>query len=207
MKNQFFGTRKRANEDQLIFSDDVQTISNTQTITHFDNNISFYQDIDDSSVSSLIHLIREKSEQCAAAQYRFSLPDAPPVHLHIQSYGGLVFSGFAALEMIRNNKVPIHTYVDGIAASAATFLAVAGTKRFMYKESVMLIHQLSTGFWGKYEELLDEKKNADLLMQKIKGIYLTYTNFDAKILSTLLKKDLYLDSKECLKYGLVEEVI
>ena len=67
------------------------------------------------------------------------------------------------------------TYVDGFAASAATFLSVVGNKRFMSRHSYMLIHQLSTNFWGKYSEFEDEKQNLDLMMETIKRVYEKYT--------------------------------
>ena len=51
----------------------------------------------------------------------------------------------------------------------------------------MLIHQLSSGMWGKYEELKDDMKNNDLLMQTIKNIYLKHTKVPKKKLTTLLK--------------------
>ena len=63
--------------------------------------------------------------------------------------------------------IAVHTYIDGLIASAATFLFLAGKKRFMTENSNILIHQISTGFWGKFEDLKDEYKNTTELMKRV----------------------------------------
>lgn len=211
MRKLVFGQSRRNNDGEAQFTlagcEPSNVVPNTSDISHQDNYISFYTDIDDSSISNLIGLIREKNLQCAKVQSQFNLESPPPIHLHINSYGGLVFSGFAAMQQIRHNRIPIYTYVDGIAASAATYLSICGAKRFMYEDSTILIHQLRSGFWGKYEEFVDEKKNLDMLMTRMRQMYLTYTKMDVKMIESLMKRDLYLTSEECLKYGLVDEVL
>jgi ATP-dependent protease ClpP protease subunit len=125
----------------------------------------------------------------------------------INSGGGLIVAGVAGMDNIRTLKAPVYTIVDGFCASAATFLSVVGEKRFITENSFMLIHQLTTSFWGKYEEFEDEKKNLDLMMKMIKSVYNKYTNIPAKELDKILKRDLMLDAKKCLKWGLVDEII
>jgi ATP-dependent protease ClpP protease subunit len=71
----------------------------------------------------------------------------------------------------------------------------------------MLIHQLSGGMWGKYEELVDDFKNATVLMERINEIYKKHTKIPPKVLKDILKRDIWFDSATCLKYGLVDEVI
>jgi ATP-dependent protease ClpP protease subunit len=104
-------------------------------------------------------------------------------------------------------KIPIYTVVDGICASAATFLTVVGKRRFINPHSFMLIHQLSSGFWGNYSEFRDHQRNLDLLMSTITGVYRKYTKLPETKLKSLMKHDLLLDAKQCLKYGLVDEIL
>jgi ATP-dependent protease ClpP protease subunit len=111
------------------------------------------------------------------------------------------------MDNIRTLKVPVYTIVDGFCASAATFLSVVGEHRQMTKNSFMLIHQLSTSFWGKYEEFEDEKKNLDMMMQMIKNVYNEHTNVPSKELDKILKRDLMLNANKCLKWGLIDEII
>jgi len=111
------------------------------------------------------------------------------------------------MDTILRTKVPVHTYVDGFAASAATFLSVVGEKRFMSRNSYMLIHQLSSQLWGKYSEIEDEKKNLDLMMETIKNVYREYTRVPMDKIDEILKHDLLWDAKQCLEYGLIDEII
>ena len=101
----------------------------------------------------------------------------------------------------------IITIIDGCAASAATFMSVVGAKRKINANAYMLIHQLSSVAWGKYAELVDDKKNVDEFMRKIKEIYKKYTKVPVKELDKILSHDLWWNAKTCLKYGLVDEII
>ena len=109
--------------------------------------------------------------------------------------------------MIQNLDSDVYTYIDGFAASAATLMSVVGKKRYMTKNSLMLIHQLSGADSGKYEELQDQMNNMSILMSMIVHIYLQETKINKNTLQDLLKKDLWLDAETCLKYGLVDEII
>lgn len=130
-----------------------------------------------------------------------------PIHLHIQSFGGSLFHTLYLVDLIKNLEIPVYTYVDGFAASAGTLLSVSGKKRFITKNSIMLIHQLSSGVQGKFSEIQDEFHNVETLMNIINDIYLENSKLKIDELRELLRHDLWLKSKECLKYGLVDEII
>ena len=86
-------------------------------------------------------------------------------------------------------------------------MSVVADERYMHKHAFMLIHQLSAGSWGKYEELKDDMQNNELIMNKIKEIYQEYTKIPTKKLNEILKRDLWWDAKTCLEYGLIDEII
>ena len=130
-----------------------------------------------------------------------------PIKLFINSGGGTIVSGIASMDTILRSKVPVWTYVDGFSASAATFMTVVGNRRFMSRNSYMLVHQLSTQFWGTYSNFEDEKQNLDLMMRNIKNIYKEYTKIPMKKLDEILKHDLMWDADTCLKYGMIDEII
>ena len=131
----------------------------------------------------------------------------PTIKLFINSGGGGVVSGISSMDTIIRTKVPVHTYVDGFAASAATFLSVVGDYRFMSRHSYMLIHQLSSTFWGTYANFEDEKNNLDLMMKTIKDVYKKYTKVPMKKLDEILKHDLLWDANTCKEFGLIDEII
>ena len=76
----------------------------------------------------------------------------------------------------------------------------------MTKNAYMLIHQLSSGAWGKMNEIEDEYKNLEDLMKRIKSIYNENSKIPKKELNDFLKHDLWFDLDKCLKYGLVDEI-
>ena len=133
--------------------------------------------------------------------------EPPPIKLHINSYGGSVFAGFSTVDVILNCKTPVHTYIDGAAASAATLISIVGDKRFIYEHSHMLIHQLSSAMWGKFEDFKDEMENLDLIMTKIKKIYKERTNLSMRQITEILKRDKWFDAEKCVEIGLVDEIV
>ena len=106
-----------------------------------------------------------------------------------------------------SSKIPIHTIIDGCAASAATLMSIVGKKRYITKSSLMLVHQLSSVHSGKMQELEDDMKNSMLFMEHIRELYKKYTKIPSKKLNKILKHDLWWDSSLCLEYGLVDEII
>jgi ATP-dependent protease ClpP protease subunit len=171
-----------------------------------DNKIFFYCPVGTKEVLELNKVLArlDTAMQVAALQLNIQ---PPPIELHIHSDGGSVFSGMAAMDFILRCKTPVHTYIDGSAASAATLMSVAGKKRFIHKNSFMLIHQLSTFVHGKFEEFKDEIRNQELLMETIKRSYKEHSKMTDEQIASLLKHDLWLDANTALEYGLVDEIV
>jgi len=170
-----------------------------------ENNIYFYGDITEANALELNAALYEMDKKLSITNVFLDI--SPVINLHINSYGGSLFAGLATVDVIRNLKSNVHSIIEGAAASAATIISVACTKRFMGKYSKMLIHQLSAGAYGKYNELEDDMENNKHLMSTIKEIYKVYTNVPMKKLNEILKHDLWFDSKTCLELGLVDEII
>lgn len=201
-------TMRRIYEDE----DSPQQKSSTQNdffgeITVSDNHIYLYQGITPKSVMEMGIAIKSISQQIINLVTDLGLSTAPAIHLHINSGGGCAFSGLAGASHILNSDIPVFTYVEGSAASAATIMSCVGAKRFITEHSFMLIHQISTGVWGTYDNLSDEKESMDSLMGMLESIYLKNTTMKKKELKQLLKRDLWMNPEKCLELGLVDEVI
>jgi len=171
-----------------------------------ENKIFFYCPVDKKEVLELNKVLMRLDSDMQIVGLKLGI-QPPPIELHIHSEGGSVFSGLAAVDAILRCKTPIHTYIDGSAASAATLMSISGKKRCINKNSFMLIHQLSTFFSGKYEEFKDEIRNQDTLMESIKQIYRERSKMTEDQINELLKHDLWLDAKTALEYGLVDEIV
>ena len=180
--------------------------NNEKHISVQDNKIYFYSGVNRNSCVELNKKIGElESKSLTLSKTLGILP--PSIKLFINSGGGSIVSGIASMDTILRCKVPVETYVDGFSASAATFLTVVGEKRFMSRNSYMMIHQLSSNFWGTYSNFEDEKENLDLMMKTIKDIYKKYTKLPMKKLDEILKHDLMWNAQTCLKYGIIDEII
>jgi len=168
--------------------------------------VYFYSEVSRDSVLSLNRQLIDLSNKLLNAANVYDIP-IPHIKLHINSGGGSLLDGFAAVDYIKACKAPVHSIIDGSAASAATIMSVVAQKRSMHKHSFMLIHQLSGGAWGKYEDMVDDFKNSTLFMDTINQIYTQHTKIPLKTLKEMLKRDLWFDAKTCLKYGLVDEIL
>ena len=133
--------------------------------------------------------------------------EPPPIKLHINSYGGSVFAGLAAVDYIKSSKIPVHSIIDGCAASAATLMSVVADRRYMHKNACMLVHELSGLMWGKFKDMKDDMENSTMLMEKIRKIYKEHTKIPQDELDKILEHDLWWEAEKCLEYGLVDEII
>lgn len=173
-----------------------------------DNHIYYHSPVTPSGVDRLIELIYKKNkdydkitENKLIANY-----EPMPIYLHITSYGGCLLSGLRAVDAITSSQVPVHTVIDGYAASAATLMSVVGKRRYMTRHSYLLIHQLSSGLWGKYSELEDDYHNCKTMMNNMYEIYEKYTDMKRDDLKKQMSRDIWWRHKNCIKNGFIDEV-
>jgi ATP-dependent Clp endopeptidase proteolytic subunit ClpP len=167
------------------------------------NHIYFYSEVSRDSIFTLNMLINEVEEENLIGSITYGI-DPIPIYLHINSYGGSVHAALSCIDTIKACKVPVYTICEGAIASAGTLISVVGTKRFMRPSAYLLIHQLSSGFWGKMNEIEDEYINLKALMKKIRSIYKEHCNIPKKELKEILKHDLWWDYEKCVEMGLVD---
>ena len=171
------------------------------------NKIYLYYDIDRNTILSVSKQIDEITRQLKLFQLLYGIKECPAIELHISSDGGEISPALNLVDKIRSNPIPINTYSEGMCASAATLILVAGKRRYITQNSHILMHQLSSGVWGNFEQIQDEKHNLDLFMSMIKNVYLKYTKIKSKELSELLKRDLCLPAEKCKEFGIIDEII
>ncbi len=169
------------------------------------NHIYFYAEVDRDTSRALIEALRECEDYCIRTKRQMNLKKLP-IYLHINSYGGYIFSALNVIDYIQSCQVSVYTIIEGSTASAGTLISVCGKKRFIRPNAHMLIHQLSSECWGKMSEIEDEFSNLKSIMTRLKGIYKDHTQIPKKELKRLLKHDLWLSSEQCLEYGLVDDL-
>jgi len=180
---------------------------NESVETSTESNVIYFRGtVNSANNGQLEKAIDECSIEMKSVGETYGIP-APPIRLHISSYGGNLLDAFSTIEAINRSQVPVYTYVDGYAASAATLLSIQGDKRYIGENSYMLIHQLSGVHWGKFSELKDDMANSKKFMKHIYRVYQENTKLSKKQLKKMLKKDLWFNARECLEYGLVDEIL
>jgi len=132
----------------------------------------------------------------------------PEIRIFIRSDGGDLHAGLSAMDCINGmNRVKVRTIADGVCASAATFLLLGGRTRHMTENSYILIHQLNMdGSWGKFEDFKDQMENLEKFMKRFREIYTRETRIPEAKLEKLLKRDVYMDAKKCLKWDVVDSI-
>jgi len=146
-------------------------------------------------------------ESCMALTTYLKQLDVKSKQLQIQSGRGMLMPTFYVCDVIHNLDTPVHVYIDGFVASAASLIAVSGAKRYMTKHSFMLIHQLQSQSSGRLNEMKDEITNLDFFMKNAKDIYYQNSNITKEVLEKLLLDELWIDAQECLLYDLIDEII
>lgn len=99
--------------------------------------------------------------------------DAATIHLRINSPGGSVFAARAMETALREHKARIVVHIDALAASAASFLAMAGDEIVISKGAMVMIHKAWTWAWGNADEL---QKTAGLLAKIDSTLVQTYVD-------------------------------
>ena len=137
------------------------------------------------------------------------LGDVKTINLHINSPGGSVFEGIAIYNMLKQNKAHVNVYVDGLAASIASVIAMSGDAIFMPSNSMLMIHNPWTMAIGNASEL---RKQADDLDKITESSIQTYLNtagdkLGEATLRQLMDDETWLTAKEAVDYGLATEVI
>ena len=172
-----------------------------------ENHIYFYTHVSDREALELVRILRRLDIEMGYLAERIGLKSRPPIHLHIQSPGGDIFSGLNICDAIDSCKTSVYTYVEGSAASAATIIASRGKKRFISKRSFMLVHQPQIIWAGKHDEFIDEIENQKNIFKTVKDIYLETTKISEENLEELLRHELWLPASQCLELGLVDKIV
>jgi ATP-dependent protease ClpP protease subunit len=134
-----------------------------------------------------------------------ALPESvTQIILRINSPGGEVFEGLAILNMFRAHKAKVTAVIDGLAASAASFIAVGCDETVMSPGTQMMIHSPWTIAWGKASEL---RKTADVLDGLETSIIEIYTEkAGEKDWAAMLADDTWLTTSEAMQLGLADRV-
>lgn len=133
-------------------------------------------------------------------------PNAERINVYINSGGGEVFAAVAMAQQLKKHKAEVHTYVEGIAASAATIIAMAGDVRHMTVSGLYMIHLPSSSVQGNKHSFA---KGIEVLEKVEDIIRLTYkdkSNLSDEELTQMIDHETWLTAEEAYKYGFIDEI-
>ena len=135
-----------------------------------------------------------------------AIPKASPINLRIHSPGGSVFDGLAIYNTILGRSKDVTAYVDGLAASAASFIAMAASRVVMPKTSRMMIHDAQGFAIGDSEEMKQMAEILDRESDRIADIYAGKTGKTRDAMRALMKATTWMDGNEAKDLGFADEV-
>ena len=185
------------------FAEEKNVVERTGT------HIYFYSEVNRENIIKLNKHIYDINKYIDKVNFENELDTPIKIYLHINSFGGSIFAALAAIDNLINSKAPVTSIIEGCNASAGTLLSLVCKHRLINQNSYMLIHQLSSMLGGKMEEIKDEFSNLENIYNTIKSIYKRFAKFPEtgdSSLDNILKRELWLDSKKCLEYGLVDSI-
>lgn len=133
--------------------------------------------------------------------------DIEKITLRINSDGGDVFEAFAMYNYLKQHKAKKHVYIDGIAASAASLVAMSGDVVYMPENTMMMIHNPSSYAYGNAEDMRDAAEVLDKITDNIVKIYVDKTGLSEREVKDMLDQESYLNAKECKEKGFCDEII
>ena len=123
-----------------------------------------------------------------------------PIKLFIQSFGGSVYDGFALIDVMINSKTPVYTYAIGMAMSMGLTIFTAGHKRFVYKNTTLMYHELSSFNWDKLEGIKLDVLQMEVIQKKLDKLITTNTKAKQSVLDDYRnrKAEWYIESDEAV---------
>jgi ATP-dependent Clp endopeptidase proteolytic subunit ClpP len=129
------------------------------------------------------------------------------LNLRINSPGGYIHDGFAIYNCLKRSGLEIDVYIDGLAASCASFIAMAGRKVYMPLHSEMMIHDPWSIIMGDAEDMRTEASHLDSLKEMIVDIYAQKTGLEDGAIKSMMNKQTWLNGEKCVALGFADELI
>lgn len=133
--------------------------------------------------------------------------DVSTIALRINSPGGSVFDGTAIFNAIVRHKATVTTYIDGLAASIASVIALAGDKVVMADNAMFMIHNPWTVAVGNSDDMRKTAEVLDKIRDVMVRVYDKKASLEADAIRDAMAEETWYDADEALDAGFVDEVV
>lgn len=132
--------------------------------------------------------------------------DADVIHLRINSPGGSVFAARTIEQALREHPARVVAHVDGLAASAATVVAMAADEVLMGAGSMFMIHKAWTIAFGNAADLLDTATLLEKIDGTLAATYAARTGGDVEQIAAWMKAETWFTADEAVQHGFADAV-
>jgi len=136
-----------------------------------------------------------------------ALGDIEILNVRINSPGGDVFDALAIYAMLSNHSARVEVDIDGLAASAASFLAMAGNEIRMLQSSMMMIHDAWGVVVGNAADMADMAAVLDKIDGQIAGMYAAHSGGDPVSFRTAMDAETWYTAEEAVDAGLADVLL
>lgn len=185
------------------------------------NHIYLHDQIDTTITRAFFSTLHEVAMNIISTSVDNNVPIVP-IHLHINSMGGSCSDALSIIQCMEDIqegrihkvgdipiKIPIYTYIEGEADSAASLIACVGTKRLCSKYALSLIHDVRQigGGVQKVDDIEIEAKNLQMFKDKFYDIYLAHSKLTKEQLEKICEKEDYSTPQQLLEWGLIDKIV
>ena len=129
-----------------------------------------------------------------------------PINLRINSLGGDVFDGMAMYNVIKRREAKTTVYIEGIAASIATIIALGADEVVMAENSLFMIHNAWGGTMGEAKDMRKTAETLDKISGELTDIYRKKTGLSYDVLSEMMDEETWLNAEEAFELGFVDTI-
>lgn len=131
------------------------------------------------------------------------------IELYINSIGGYVDEGVSIYNLLKRQSVPVTAYIDGMACSIASVVAMAADKIVMPSNTTMMIHHAIGGCYGNAKGHREFATQLDKISEASTNSYLVHAGnkLTRETLEPLLDAETFLTAEEAFNIGLCDEIL
>lgn len=192
-------TKKSSGKNELNM-DNIEQYIYSDRFSH----VYLYNDIDNNSIKEVRIAIDEANK---SSNLNSIMTSPKGIVLHINSPGGANTAGIGLMRIVARSRVPIIVYIEGISASAATFVSVLAKYRVMAPHASILIHQYAAYGGGQRDELEFNRKVVEKMYSMMISLYKNNTKIPVSYLDELLEHDLFLTPQLALEFGIIDKIL
>ena len=145
---------------------------------------------------------------CAQLLFLESEHPKKEIAMYINSPGGVVTAAFAIYDTMQYISSPVSTVCMGFAASAASFILMAGAPglRITLPNASIMVHQPSAGFQGKVSDIERHAENITATKRRLNRLYAQHCGRSIEEVEQALDRDNFMTAEEAKAWGLVDQV-